>query len=154
MMSLWICLTIFTGAAAGGGGGGGGGGGATRKVISCCLGSASVKMSGSRTSTPTKNACRTNEIVVVLPRFVLSRPPDSIRLSSNIGFSVQPALRTFRHRTSLFCSQARAHSCNGLAAVRLAGTPQPEPNNQLLTAQPHPAAGLQEWPDCKSLTGP
>jgi hypothetical protein len=30
-----------------------------------------------------------NEIVVVAPRFVFSRPPDSIRLSSNIGFSVQ-----------------------------------------------------------------
>src|SRR5262250_801680 len=89
MMSLWICFTTLIGAAAGGGGGGGGGGGATRNVINCCLGNASVKINGSSTSTPTSSACKTNEIVVVAPRLVFSRPPDSIRLSSNIGFSVQ-----------------------------------------------------------------
>src|SRR5580704_1354642 len=104
--SLWICLTTLTGVAAGGGGGGGGGGGATRKVMSCCFGSASVKISGNSTSTPTSSACTMNEIVVVAPRFVFSRPPDSIRLSSNIGFSLQPTLRKLRHHTSALCSQA------------------------------------------------
>src|SRR5271170_8036476 len=49
--SLWIFFTI-TGAAAGGGGGGGGGGGAVSIVISCLVGSASVKINGSSTKTP------------------------------------------------------------------------------------------------------
>src|SRR6201997_5823429 len=88
MILVGTTFTVLTGAAAGGGGGGGGGG-ATRNVISCCLGNASVNISGSKTRTPTNSACKMNEIVVVAPRFVFSRPPDSIRLSSNIGFSVQ-----------------------------------------------------------------
>src|SRR5579864_6268440 len=45
-------LHHLTGAAAGGGGGGGGGG-ATRNVINCCLGKASVKISGISTRTHT-----------------------------------------------------------------------------------------------------
>src|SRR5262250_644891 len=102
MMSLWICFTTLIGAAAGGGGGGGGGGGATRNVINCCLGNASVKISGNSTSTPTSSACKINEIVVVAPRLVLSRPPDSIRLSSNIGFSVQTRPYVFLD-TARFC---------------------------------------------------
>jgi len=85
MMSLCTIFTVLTGVAAGGGGGGGGGGGATRKVINCCLGKASVNNSGTRTSTPTRATCKTNESAVVMPRLVLSLPPDSIRLSSNIG---------------------------------------------------------------------
>src|SRR4029077_1805987 len=116
--SLWICLTTRTGAAAGGGGGGGGGGGATRKVISCVLGSAFVKISGISTRTPTSNACKTNEIAVVAPRFVLSLPPDSIRLSSNIGFSVDQTLRILRHRTFPVCSQDHRFPCNAAAASK------------------------------------
>src|SRR5919108_5656966 len=85
MISVSILLTTFTGAAAGGGGGGGGGG-ATRNVINCVLGKASVNSSGSNTRTPTSATCNTNEKSVVAPRFVLSLPPDSIRLSSNIRF--------------------------------------------------------------------
>src|SRR5215469_4666674 len=60
MRSLCTCLITRTGAAAGGGGGGGGGG-ATRNVINCVFGSASVKINGIRTRTPTKTTCRTNE---------------------------------------------------------------------------------------------
>src|SRR5579883_1790274 len=116
--SLCTCLTTFTGAAAGGGGGGGGGGGATRKVINCCLGSASVKMSGSSTSTPTSAACKTNEIVVVLPRLVFSRPPDSIRLSSNIGFSVRPAYTTLDTAALLFAPGPIAVAATGLPLAR------------------------------------
>src|SRR6185437_166625 len=84
-MSVCTCRTMWTGAA--GGGGGGGGGGATRNVVNCCLGSASVINSGIRTRMPTNMACNPKEIAAVLPRLVLSLPPDSIRLSSNIGFS-------------------------------------------------------------------
>src|SRR5215469_11581921 len=121
--SLWICFTILTGAAAGGGGGGGGGGGATKKVISCCLGSASVKISGIRTRTPTNSACRTKETAVVAPRFVFSLPPDSIRLSSNIGFSLQRTLPIVRHHAFLLCSQNLLPDCNILAArAKLLGT--------------------------------
>src|SRR5205085_11724036 len=82
-ISVCTCFTILTGAAAGGGGGGGGGG-ATRNVINCVLGKASVNSSGSNTRTPISATCNTNEKTVVAPRFVLSLPPDSIRLSSNI----------------------------------------------------------------------
>src|ERR1700751_5373601 len=114
--SLWICFTILTGAAAGGGGGGGGGGGATRTVISCCLGSASVKTSGIKTSTPINSSCKMNEIVVVAPRFVLSLPPDSIRLSSNIGFSLQRTLPILRHQTFLLCSQNLLPECKNWTA--------------------------------------
>src|SRR5579864_82748 len=89
IMSVSTCFTTCT--SAGGGGGGGGGGGATRKVISCVLGSASVNIKGIRIMTPTMTACSTNEKVVVLPRLVLSFPPDSIRLSSNISFSLHRA---------------------------------------------------------------
>src|SRR5438067_4094281 len=85
-ISVCTVLTTFTGAAAGGGGGGGGGGGATRKVINCCLGRASVNKSGIRTKSPTRNTCSTMESAVVTPRFVFSLPPDSRRLSSNIGY--------------------------------------------------------------------
>src|SRR5579864_9039187 len=116
-MSVCTTLTALTGAAAGGGGGGGGGGGATRNVISCCLGSASVNISGNSTRTPTSSACKTKEMVVVAPRFVFNRPPDSIRLSSNIGFSVQPTLRILRHRAFRLCSQNRHFYCNGPAAL-------------------------------------
>src|SRR5712691_8929204 len=91
-MSVWICFTIFTGAAAGGGGGGGGGG-ATRKVINCCLGRASVKMRGSKTITPINAISRMIAKVVVRPRLVFSLPPDSKRLSSNMRFS--PAFRPY-----------------------------------------------------------
>src|SRR5258708_14815504 len=100
-----MCCRTRTGAAAGGGGGGGGGGGATRNVMSCCFGNASVKISGSRTRTPTSNACNTNEIAVVAPRLVLSLPPDSIRLSSNIGFSLQQTPRILRHQPAHLCSR-------------------------------------------------
>ena len=77
----------------GGGGGGGGGGGATSAIISCAFGKASVNSSGISTNTPITIASRMNEIVVVLPRLVLSRLPDSIKLSSNIVFS--------RHRATV-----------------------------------------------------
>src|SRR5215472_1494458 len=82
-ISVSICFTIFTGAAAGGGGGGGGGG-ATRNVINCVLGKASVKISGMSTITPIIMTCSANETSDVHPRLVLSLPPDSIRLSSNM----------------------------------------------------------------------
>src|SRR6202047_3608104 len=85
MILVCTCFTILTGAAAGGGGGGGGGG-ATKNVINCVLGRASVNSRGIRTNTPTRMASRTNERNVQTPRFVLSLPPDSIRLSSNISF--------------------------------------------------------------------
>src|SRR5437899_557336 len=83
-MSVSTTLTIFT--AAGGGGGGGGGGGAARNVIVIALGNASVNISGIRIIMPTITASRMNEMKVILPRLVLSLPPDSIRLSSNIYF--------------------------------------------------------------------
>src|SRR5208283_934045 len=91
--SVWG-FVICTGTAAGGGGGGGGGGGATRNVISCCLGSASVKINGNNTRTPINKICSTNEMAVVAPRFVLSLPPDSTRLSSNMACSPLNALIT------------------------------------------------------------
>src|SRR5208282_747556 len=97
MTSLCI-FTTLTATAAGGGGGGGGGGGATRKVISCCLGRASVKMSGIRTIRPISAISRIIAKVVVRPRLVFSRPPDSRRLSSNIEFLLRQSLRKLRHR--------------------------------------------------------
>ena len=72
---------------------GGGGGGATRNVISCCLGSASVKIRGIRTMTPIRPISRMIAKVVVRPRFVFSLPPDSRRLSSNIV--VSPCFRAY-----------------------------------------------------------
>src|SRR5438270_4427603 len=93
------------GTAAGGGGGGGGGGGATRKVINCCLGKASVNNSGNRTRTPTRKNWKIKEIKVVAPRLVLSLPPDSIRLSSNIRFLPAQTLRILRHHPPLVCSR-------------------------------------------------
>src|SRR5581483_9447475 len=95
MMSVCTTLTTRWGTAAGGGGGGGGGGGATRNVINCCLGRASVQSSGIRMRMPTRATCRTNEIVVVIPRFVLSLPPDSMRLSLNIRVSPDTGPYTF-----------------------------------------------------------
>src|SRR5215467_1706875 len=86
MMSLCTVFTTLTGAAAGGGGGGGGGGGATKKVINCCLGRASVNRSGINTRIITRNICKMNDSIVVHPRFVFNLPPDSRRLSSNIGY--------------------------------------------------------------------
>src|ERR1051325_4549552 len=86
-MSVWTCFTTCTGAAAGGGGGGGGGGGATSNVACNALGKASVNSNGISTRTPISPIGKRNAIVVVPPRFVLSFPPDSIRLSSNIRFS-------------------------------------------------------------------
>src|SRR2546428_7161853 len=83
MISVRIRMTTITGDATGGGGGCGCGG-ATRNVINCVLGKASVNSSGSNTRTPISATCNTNEKTVVAPRFVLSLPPDSIRLSSNI----------------------------------------------------------------------
>src|ERR1700678_2491881 len=84
-LSNSLCtLTTCTGAAAGGGGGGGGGGGAVISVISCLVGSASVKINGNSTRTPRKRNSRMNEMTVVAPRLVLSLPEDSTRLSSNI----------------------------------------------------------------------
>ena len=91
IMSVCTFLTIWT--SAGGGGGGGGGGGATSAIISCAFGSASVNSNGISTKTPITIASRMNEIVVVLPRLVLSLLPDSIKLSSNIVFS--------RHRATV-----------------------------------------------------
>src|SRR5581483_11204997 len=85
-MSVWMTLTTFTGAAAGGGGGGGGGG-ATRNPRVTVFGRASVKINGISTITPMIMNCRMNETMDVHPRFVLSLPPDSIRLSSNMRFS-------------------------------------------------------------------
>src|SRR6266446_5968496 len=93
------------GVAAAGGGGGGGGGGATRNVINCVLGKASVYRSGMRIRTPSRIICKTNENNVVAPRLVLSLPPDSIRLSSNIRFSPTQTLRTLRHRSCPLCSR-------------------------------------------------
>src|SRR6267142_6017620 len=93
------------GVAAAGGGGGGGGGGATRKVINCVLGKASVYRSGMRIRTPSRSICKTKENNVVAPRLVLSLPPDSIRLSSNIRFSPAQTLRTLRHRSYPLCSR-------------------------------------------------
>src|ERR1700751_4502508 len=95
------------GAAAGGGGGGGGGGGATRNVINCCFGRASVKTKGMMTRTPISITWKIKETSVVAPRFVLSLPPDSIRLSSNISFSLRRPLRMLRHRLTRSCSQSR-----------------------------------------------
>ena len=46
-----------------------------------------------------------NANVVVLPRLVFSLFPDSIRLSSNIGFSYTGPYALFRHRPLPVCSQ-------------------------------------------------
>ena len=84
-LSSSLCIfTICTGATAGGGGGGGGGGGAVSIVISCLVGNASVKISGNNTKIPRNKNSNMKEITVVAPRLVLSLPPDSTRLSSNI----------------------------------------------------------------------
>src|SRR5581483_4987154 len=103
--SLWT-LTTLIGAAAGGGGGGGGGGGATRNVISCCFGRASVNKSGISTRIPMRTTWMRNDTVVVTPRFDLSLPPDSMRLSSNIGNLLHGTLRILRHRLVGLCSQS------------------------------------------------
>src|SRR6478609_3302200 len=84
-ISLTFCTCWICGAA--GGGGGGGGGGATSQVVSCPLGSASVKMRGSSTRKPTKPSCTRVEINPVHFWLVLILPPDSIRLSSNMPIS-------------------------------------------------------------------
>src|SRR5580704_16533932 len=49
--------------------------------------------------------CSKNDRIVVLNRLVLSLFPDSIRLSSNIGFSYQ-TVREFRHRPRPLCSRS------------------------------------------------
>src|ERR1700752_4819934 len=105
-MSVWICFTILTGAAAGGGGGGGGGG-ATNMNIVVPLGRASVKINGIKIMTPTIMTCKANEMMDVHPRFVFNLPPDSMRLSSNMGSPklLYRTLRFLRHRLLLFCSQ-------------------------------------------------
>src|SRR5579862_1421643 len=51
------------------------------------FGKASVKISGIRTITPTIMIWMANDTIDVHPRLVLSLPPDSIRLSSNIVVS-------------------------------------------------------------------
>src|SRR6266853_418108 len=81
-ISLTLCTCWICGAA--GGGGGGGGGGATSQVVSCPLGSASVKIKGSSTKNPTSPSCTSVEIKPVHFWLVLILPPDSIRLSSNM----------------------------------------------------------------------
>src|SRR5438270_11107963 len=84
-ISLTFCTCWICGAA--GGGGGGGGGGATSHVVSCPLGSASVKMRGSSTRKPTNPSCTRVEINPVHFWLVLILPPDYLRLSSNMQIS-------------------------------------------------------------------
>ena len=109
--SLWIFFTM-TGAAAGGGGGGGGGG-ATSIVISCWVGRASVKINGNKTRTPSSRISNTNDRAVVAPRLVLSLPPDSTRLSSNIPV-LRRTLLLLRHRHPSICARKTNCSCRFL----------------------------------------
>src|SRR4051812_35154345 len=84
--TMSVCTTLTTRTAAGGGGGGGGGGGAASGIISWGGGRALGENKGNKTMDPMMTASKIKEKVVVLPRAVFSFPPDSIRLSSNIGF--------------------------------------------------------------------
>src|SRR5437660_11192975 len=50
--------------------------------------------------------CSRKDKVVVPNRFVVSLLPDSMRLSSNIGFSYIRPLRELRHRPRPLCSRS------------------------------------------------
>src|SRR5258708_32181549 len=52
--------------------------------------------------------CSRNDRMVVLHRLVLSLLPDSIKLSSNMGFSYTKTLRQLRHRHHPLCSLSLA----------------------------------------------
>src|SRR5690349_90752 len=104
--SVWTCFTTRTGAAAGGGGGGGGGGGATSIAVNSRVGRASVNSSGRITITAMRMTCRPKENMVVIPRLVFSLPPDSRRLSSNMGNLRKTGPYVgLRHRVLAICSQ-------------------------------------------------
>src|SRR5271170_5112408 len=137
MILVCTCFTILTGAAAGGGGGGGGGG-STRKVISCCLGRASVKIRGISTIKPINPISRMIAKVVVRPRFVLSLPPDSRRLSSNMRFLLRQSLRKLRHRRRPLCSQIqRLASLAPQKSRQVRNALQLSTNTRLTQNQPH-----------------
>src|SRR5581483_2082488 len=102
-ISLTFCTCWICGAA--GGGGGGGGGGATRNVVNVPLGSASVKINGSKTKKPTRESCTKVETNPVHFWLVLILPPDSIRLSSNMPLLLGELLKLYGHRDRSICSR-------------------------------------------------